>query len=144
MCYMTLLSTTSLRDLAVFNTPLLQMSRVLPGRPEEVFLQYAQRWFVGSQYGCSCGFRHLTALELGFGVPEEWMPEDDCDIEATLALVAMLRSLIADGAQVDCIDSWAEDDTQADAELAGDMLEDLSGMADASFRLYSTHRFSFR
>ena len=139
---MTLLSTTSPRDLTVFNTPLLQMSRVLPSRPEAVFLQHAHRWFVGSQYGCSCGFRHLTSQELGFGTPEEWMPEDDCDIEATLELVAMLRSLIADGAQVDCIDSWAEDETQALAELAGDMVVDLSAMADASFRLYSMHRFS--
>ena len=142
MCYMTLLSTTSLRDLAVFNTPLLQMSRVLPGRPEEVFLQYAQRWFVGSQYGCSCGFRHLTALELGFGAAEEWMPEDDCDIEATLELVVMLRSLIADGAQVDCIDSWAEDEVQPDVALAGDIAVDLSAIADASFRLYSMYRLS--
>ena len=72
------------------------------------------------------------------------MPEDDCDIDATLELVAMLRSLITDGAQVDCIDSWAEDETQLTAELAGDVVVDLSAMADTSFRLYSTYRFSLR
>ena len=142
MCYMAMLSTTSLRDLTAFNTPLLQMSSELPGRPEEVFLQHPQRWFVGSQYGCSCGFRHQTSIELGFAPHEEWMPEDDCDMEATLELVAMLRALIAEGAQVDCVDSWAEDAVPQHPELAGDLQVDLSAVADAHFWLFSQHRIS--
>ena len=142
MCYMTVLSTTSSRDLTVFNTPLLQMTRELPGRPAEVFLQHPQRWFVGSQYGCSCGFRHLVYADEGFVPPEEWMPEDDCDIEATLELVAMFRALIAEGAQVDCIDSWVEDEVPPSAELAGDWIVDLSAMPDANFRLFTRYRFA--
>ena len=73
MCYMILLSTDSEADLSLYNDKLIEFTSELPGLAEEALLNHPKKWFVGSQHGCSCGFRHLyvTSVELGFGVPED-------------------------------------------------------------------------
>ena len=143
MCYKTVLSTSSGCDLQAFNTPLLHFEREMPGVPEEAHLRYPQRWFVGSQYGCSCGFRHLTSYELGFAAPEDWMPEDADDITASLQLVAVVRSLQQAGEQLDCIDAWTDDEPRADAHVEALVVE-LGSLADAQFCLFAGYRFDLR
>lgn len=143
MCYMLLLSTDSPEDLSAYNDSLIAFARELPGIPEESLLTHQARWFVGSAHGCSCGFRHLTvqSVELGFGEPVGWFPEESADIEATFKFIAIVRRLVEQGAQVECIDAWAHDDTPA--ALAGTVRVDLSVVTDRQFRFFENHRLIF-
>jgi hypothetical protein len=141
---MTVLSTNSPADLALRNGPLVRFSRDMPGLPEERYLEHEHKWFIGSRYGCSCGFRHLAvgSVELGFGEPEDWYPEEAEDIQATLRVIAAIRQLVDAGAQVDCVDAWAHGQVEA-AELAGSLGVDLAVVGDAAFRFFENHRFVF-
>jgi hypothetical protein len=141
---MTVLSTTSCTDLSLHNTDLIRFSRELPGVPEERFLTHAFKWFVGSRSGCSCDLRHLSAgsIELGFGEPEEWFPEESDEIDATRNFSEIVRNLVSLGEQVDCVDAWASDG-QAAASLAGDIEVNLSAIRDTEFRFFERHRFTF-
>ncbi|WP_220814208.1 hypothetical protein [Pseudomonas paralcaligenes] len=107
MCYMTVISTTSEVDLTLLNTPLMQFSRSISGVPEAELLQYPQKWFLGSKDGCSCDFRHLDrgSADLGFSQPVDWWPEDQEDIDATLQVLEVFRSILAGGHDLDCIDA---------------------------------------
>jgi hypothetical protein len=144
MCYLTLLSTDDDRDLALSNTPLLRFDRALPGIPEEVWLQFAHRWYVGSVSGCSCQLRHLMGptADFGFCEPVDWFPEEAGDIEATRHFASVARRLRHDGASVDCIDAWAHGQSVA-APLAGDVDVDLSRIDDRAFRFFENYRFTF-
>ena len=120
------------------------MSRTLPGLPEETYLAFPNRWFVGSQSGCSCSFRHLSAgsAELGFGEPEDWFPEDTLAIEATLQAISLIRSLVKTGASVDVVDAWTGEDKEL-RPLDGDIEVDLEETHDGQFRFYENYRFTF-
>ena len=141
---MTLLSTTSSEDLAIGNNDLVRFSRVLPGLPEEKYLAFPYKWFIGSQAGCSCSFRHLyvTSIELGFGTPEDWYPEEANDITATHQAISLIRSLIEKGEKVDVIDAWADGKAEA-VPLSGDIEVNLTEVDNESFRFFENHRFSF-
>jgi hypothetical protein len=143
MCYMVLLSTDSPKDLTECNDSLISFSRELPPLAEALQLSYPNKWFVGSRHNCSCGFRHLYigSVELGFGQPEEWFPEETEDIEATVCFVNVIRNLLADGASVDCIDAWGHESSHAN--LSGTVAVDLSGMGVLEFRFFENHRFVF-
>ncbi len=145
MCYMTVLSTTSDADLAVGNSETVQFSRELPGVPEETYLRFKNKWYVGSNSGCSCEFRHLlvASVELGFGPPEDWFPEAPSDVEATRHVIRSIRALVETGEQVDCVDAWAHGQESADP-LAGDIEVDLPQVSDEAFRFFESHRFTFR
>jgi len=144
MCYVTLLSTTSEDDLARNNSGLVTFSRVLPGVPEEKYLRYHSKWYIGSKAGCSCDFRHLVAssVPLGFGEPEGWFPEDRENIEATKQVISVIRKLVSAGAEVDCVDAWAHGKEEAEP-LAGDLEVDLAEVSDARFRFFEAYRFTF-
>ena len=144
MCYMTLLSTTSTDDLSLANNDLVRFSRELPGIPEEKYLAFPRKWFVGSKSGCSCSFRHLyvSSVVLGFGEPVDWFPEDASDIEATRELIAAVRALVEKGENVDLVDIWAHGQGEA-GPLDGELEVDLREVADATFRLFENHRFTF-
>ena len=144
MCYMTVLSTSSDADLAAGNNELVRFTRELPGIPEESYLQYKYRWYLGSKSGCSCEFRHLyvNSVGLGFEVPQEWFPEEPSDIEATLQVAAAIRVLVEGGESVDCVDAWAHGQTVADP-LAGDIQVNLSEVSNERFRFFESHRFTF-
>jgi hypothetical protein len=144
MCYMTLLSTTADIDLSLGNNDLVRFSRELPGIPEETYLGFKNKWFIGSKSGCSCEFRHLyvKSVELGFGLPEDWMPEEQSDIEATHQIIASIRSLVESGANVDCVDAWSQDQTVA-APLAGEVEVDLATVSNEAFRFFEMHKFVF-
>ncbi len=145
MRYMTVLSTTSDADLAVGNNETVQFSRELPGVPEETYLRFKNKWYVGSKSGCSCEFRHLYvgSVELGFGPPEAWFPEAPSEIEATRQVIRSIRALVESGEKVDCVDAWAQGQESADP-LAGDIEVDLTQVSDEAFRFFESHRFTFR
>ncbi|MDD5271596.1 MAG: hypothetical protein PHU14_02640 [Methylovulum sp.] len=141
---MTLLSTTAEDDLALNNNGLVRFSSELPKIPEAKYLGFKNHWYIGSESGCSCGFRHLCtgSVELGFGEPEDWYPEEASDIEATRQVIAIIRNLVARGEFVDCIDAWAHGQETAEP-LAGDLEINLAKINDASFRFFENHRFLF-
>jgi hypothetical protein len=141
---MTLLSTTSSEDLAFGNNDLVRFSKVLPDLPEEKYLAFPNKWFIGSQAGCSCSFRHLyvTSVELGFGTPEDWYPEKVNDIAATHQVITLIRSLVEKNEEVDLIDAWADGKTEA-LPLDGDIEVNLKEVSNESFRFFENHRFSF-
>lgn len=140
---MLLLSTDSKENLAVHNCELLSFSRALPGLSEEPLLQHKEKWFVGSKSGCSCSFRHLYvgSVELGFGEPEEWYPEESEDIQATLKFIGIVRELVSDGASVECIDAWSHGAELAN--LAGSIEVNLFELSNSQFRFFENHRFVF-
>jgi hypothetical protein len=140
MCYMLYLSTTSDEDLTQFNSRLIRFTR--PGDDElasAAILKYPQRWFVGSSKGCSCGFRHLADGEFAFEEPRDWLPEEEDEIEATVALYRIIETLVSAGHRVDCLDRWR--DTAHDGTRS--MKVDLRVVSDKAFRLFENHHFIF-
>jgi hypothetical protein len=144
MCYMTVLSTTSGDDLARHNNELVQFSRELPGIPEEKYLAFPYKWFIGSKSGCSCSFRHLCkeSIELGFTIPVDWYHEEESDIEATRQVCAAIRTLVTTGTQVDAVDAWAHGQTEA-APLNDTIEVNLAKVSDDTFRFFENYRFVF-
>ena len=141
MCYMIYLSTDSGQDLSQGDQPPLLMFEKDPERPEPgiVLLRHPHKWFVGAAGACSCYFRHLSAIELGFGAPEDWYPEDAEDIETTKQFYDMVAGLLSAGNQVDCVSQWV--DTPADAITHLDV--DLAVVPREAFRFFEDHHFTF-
>ena len=144
MCYMTIVSTTSEADLTKLNTPLVRFSKDTSGVPEVIFLNYPHKWFLGSKDGCSCAFRHIGdgAMELGFSEPVDWWEESQEDLEATLQVVEVFRTILRDGHRLDCIDTWASH-SKDPQRLAGDLDVNLGEMSAKSFRFFEGYRFEF-
>jgi hypothetical protein len=138
---MILLSTTAKDDLSVHNSELVQFSKDIPSIPERQLLKNPQQWFVMSKEGtCSCSFRHLYSVELGFGEPVEWYPEEPDAIDATSRVIGVIRHLVGSGSRVDCIDAWEGGSSLPFAELE----VDLGRVSDRAFRFYENHHFVFR
>ncbi len=140
MCYTVLLSTTSGADLSAESTEGVHFDRAAAEHELAPLLKHPHRWYVGSSSGCSCTFRHTCSPELGFGVPEEWCPEEPAELQATAVFIAVVRKLLDSGCQVDCIDAWT-------GASPGDLraLEvDLSAIRDDEFRFFENHHFVFR
>ena len=135
MCFMTILSTNADYDLSLANNELIQFVKKLPGIPEEKYLRFENKWFLASNAGCSCNFRHLSGdtIELGFGEPEAWFQEDSDAIEATRQIAANIRTQIQQGANVDCFDAWAHGQKDAAAPI-DDIEVNLAQVSDAAFR----------
>ncbi len=140
MCYALILSTTSAADLAQSNRSDIKFIRDIPNRLSTDRLRYSNKWYIGSRTGCSCSFRHLAGPAFDFGIPEDWFPEEKSDIEATLAFIRLVRSLLASGEQVDCIDLWEGDGGE---KLAETRRVDLSTVRDDEFRFFENHHFEF-
>jgi len=138
MCYALLLSTTSSDDLSQLNNDAVKFNAI-PERLSSNHLLYLHKWYIGSRTGCSCSFRHLYGPEFEFGVPEDWFPEEQSDIEATLQLIRWIRSLITKGEKVDCIDLWESDET----EPLPPMPIHLKQIRDEEFRFFENHHFNF-
>ena len=139
MCYEVILSIDSDIDLALFNEDGLAFSKDIPESGFLTYLDHPYRWYVGSYSGCSCGFRHLTNPELGFGPPESWCPEEPEDIHGTLAFLRVLRHLLEIGHQVDCVSYWYN----ADASSCRQLDVDLNALQDEAFRFFENYHFSF-
>jgi hypothetical protein len=142
---MTIISTTSDIELTNYNSKYVVFDKVIPSLPEEVFLQHAHKWYVGSKDGCSCGFRHLMSEnypDLGFSEPEDWFEEDQEDIEATIELFIVFNEIISSGSKLDCVNAWAGDSNNA-PKLSGDIIVDLTKVSKKTFRLVENYRFEF-
>ena len=79
MCYNLYLSTDNQKKLSEYNTELVKFRRI--GKSDKscftTLLKNSNKWYVGSKSGCSCTFRHLASIELGFGETK-----NDSDSEA--------------------------------------------------------------
>ncbi len=144
MCYMTVLSTTTKEDLSIYNNEFFQFSKEYEFIPEAKYLAFQNKWLLTAEFGCSCGFRHLCggSVELGFGEPEEWFPEETSTIEATRQAIEVIRSLVEKAEQVDCVDAWCSNQEEAEP-LEGDLDVNLASTENLSFRFFENYRFNF-
>ena len=140
MCYTLYLSTSSPEDLTKYNSDLIIFKR-LDGEDNEYssMLKNQEKWYVGSKSGCSCTFRHLASIELGFDEPQDWYPEDDDDLKATTDLFRVIARLVSQGNQVDCLDTWegaVRDEIKA-------KIVNLNAVSEKTFRLFENYHFVF-
>ena len=139
MCYALYLSTTSKKDLAALNSDMVRFERLSDDEGHASVLKYPEKWYVGSKSGCSCNFRHLTSVELGFGEPLDWYPEEEDDIQATAELFKVIFRLVSEGNQVDCLDFWEGMERGEVKTLA----VDLRTVPEKAFRFFENHQFVF-
>jgi len=133
------LSTTSKEDLAELNSDMVRFERLSDDEGPASVLMYAQEWYIGSKSGCSCNFRHLTSVELGFGEPLDWYPEEEGDIVATAELYKVIFRLVSEGNQVDCLDFW---EGMERGEIKT-MSVDFTTVPEKAFRFFENHHFVF-
>ena len=139
MCYSVYISTDSAESLDQYNSDLVRFETISDAKddPCTLLLEFPYKWYVGSKTGCSCSFRHLVSIELGFSDPVDWYEEEKDDIEATHELYSTLGRLLSEGYRVDLIDAWQgvppEDIATVDVSL-----DDVPGTA---FRMFENHRF---
>lgn len=139
MCYGVYISTDSPENLTVRNSELLRFEKVVDPNSDPCIhvLDFPNRWYIGSKSGCSCTFRHLYSVDLGFGEPENWYPEEKDELDATLELYTFLASLVSAGYQVDLLDRW--EGTQAeDIKILDVSLDDVS---EKAFRMFENYKF---
>lgn len=140
MCYSIYLSTDADLDLSKNNSDLVHFIKESVPQRYRSLLKFPNQWFVGSKSICSCTFRHLHSIELGFCKPQNWYPEDEQAIEATLIFIKIVREVVNKGYQVDCIDIW-EADSQSDIFQ---FIVNLDHIRDDQFRFYENHHFIFK
>ena len=141
MCYALYLSTDNQKDLTKHNSDLVRFEPILNDDENHftMLLKNRNKWYVGSKSGCSCTFRHLKSIELGFGEPEDWYREDQEEIDATKELFHLIEQLIFCEDQVDCISIWEG----SDPEDVVKMDVQLSFLSEVSFRFFENHHFVF-
>jgi hypothetical protein len=142
MCYAVYLSTNSSIALTSDNADLVRFESITDETVDPIMgvLAFANKWYVSSRSGCSCTFRHLMSIELGFSEPVSWYHEGQDHIEATKMLYDVISKLLFSGYNLDCIDRW-EGAKPDDIKTLVISLDDVSQKA---FRLFENHRFIFR
>ncbi|GMV83887.1 MAG: hypothetical protein AMXMBFR7_50710 [Planctomycetota bacterium] len=144
MCYAVYISTDSATDLSGRNTDLLRFKRVddSSADPCIALLDFPNQWYVGSKATCSCTFRHLhtSAVELGFGAPEDWCPEGQDEIDATKELFSVLSEIVSSGYSLDLVDRW-EGSQPGDIKIVNVYIGEISR---ESFRMFEDHKFRFK
>ncbi len=141
MCYSVYISTDFEGDLSRFSSALIRFEKDFPGCDPEIMdlLLYEHPWYLGSKAGCSCTFRHLLSVELGFGEPVDWYAEQPDEIEATGLFYDVVTRLLSSGHKVDCIEIWAGTKQDQIKRLA----VDLSSISRDAFRFFENHHFVF-
>jgi len=141
MGYALYLSTDSQKDLTKHNSDLVRFEPISNDDENHftMLLKNRNKWYVGSKSGCSCTFRHLKSIELGFGEPEDWYREDQDEIDATKELFNLIDQLIFCEDQVDCISIWEG----SDPEDVVKMDVQLSLLSEVSFRFFENRHFVF-
>jgi len=139
VCYSIYLSTNSDQDLSAENCDLVSFSKEPVPEPYRSLLKFPHQWFVGSKSMCSCTFRHLFSIELGFGEPVDWYEEGEDEIAATLLFINIIRRISKLGFQVDCIDTWEGTGREDIIEIS----VNLDDIADDQFRFFENHHFVF-
>jgi hypothetical protein len=139
VCYSIYLSTDSKADLSAENSELVSFLKEPVPEPYQSLLEYPQHWYAGSMSGCSCTFRHLYSVELGFSEPVDWYEEGEDEIAATLLFIKVIRQLSKLGFQVDCVDTWYGAGRDDIAEL----IVNLDHITDEQFRFFENYHFVF-
>lgn len=139
MCYTIYLSTDSPEDLSARNSERVRFERMSEPffDPCTSFLEFTHQWYVGSESGCSCAFRHLTSKDLGFSEPVDWYPEEEQNLISTQELYGTLASLVSAGFRVDLIDIWQGADLANIATLDV-AVDDVPATA---FRMFENYKF---
>jgi hypothetical protein len=142
MCYGVYISTNCLKDLTECNSELVRFEKVtdLNSDPCIALLGFPNIWYVGSKAGCSCTFRHLSAIELGFSEPVEWYDEEQDELDATEQLYRILSQLLALGYRVDLLDRW--EGAQPEGITVVDV--SLDDVSERAFRMFENHRFRLK
>jgi hypothetical protein len=140
MCYELYLSTSSSEDLAKYSSALVHFEcpEDLDNKIAAILLNPA-KWYVGSQSGCSCTFRHLAGGDLNFDKPQDWFPEERDNLRATAELYRVIASLAQGGEKVDCLDLWPG----AEPTQIKTMPVSLSVVPEKAFRLFEDYHFVF-
>ena len=76
-------------------------------------------------------------MDLGFGHPVDWFPEDDDDIESTSAFYNFMAHLVWQGYKFDLIDLLE----QSGPECIRQLVVSLSEVPRESFRFFENYRF---
>ena len=141
MCYLVYISTDFEGDLSRHNSALIRFEKDFSNCAPEVMdlLLYKYSWYVASKAGCSCTFRHLSSIELGFGKPVGWYEEHLDEIEATKIFYDEISGLISQGNKVDCIEIWSGTKKDHIKRLK----VDLSLIARDDFRFFENYHFVF-
>lgn len=140
MCYMVYLATDCPDDFSCKSSDLVRFTKLSGEACSKLRnLNHEHKWFVGSQSGCSCTFRHLCreSVGLGFRAPENWFPEKQDAIDATLQLYDILKEIVQRRYQVELLDCWSGDEDE-DA-LFLDV--SLTAVSSDHFRLFERHVF---
>ncbi len=142
MCYSIYISTDITEDLTVHNSELVRFERLSDSDsdPTAVLLEYPHKWYIGSKSGCSCTFRHLMSIDLGFSDPVDWHKEEKDDIAATQELYSIFFKVLSSGYHIDLIDSW-QGAQPIDIKVLDVSLSDVSLTA---FRLFENHKFKLK
>lgn len=142
MCYALYISTDSPEDLSKRNSELVRFDKVTDSNTDPCvrLLDFPNHWYVGSKSGCSCTFRHLISIDLGFSDPVDWYKEEPEELDATRELYFTLADLLSSGHCVDLIDRWEgaqpEDITFLDVSL--------DDVANTAFRMFENHKFRLK
>lgn len=128
-------------DLTQHNSILINFNNHFSNFEPEIrdLLLYEYHWYVGSKSGCSCTFRHLSSVEIGFGKPVDWYEENSDSIKATRIFYDVALSLISSGNTIDCIDIWSGTIKDQIKRLK----VDLSTIKRDEFRFFENHHFIF-
>ncbi|MCX5892705.1 MAG: hypothetical protein NTW80_06995 [Deltaproteobacteria bacterium] len=78
-------------------------------------------------------------MELGFGEPVDWFPEEEDELRATTELYRVIDRLVSQGNLVDCLDIWMG---AAQCDLK-EMVVDLKAVSEHAFRLFENYHFVF-
>jgi len=141
MCYLVYMSTDFPGDLTQHNSILISFNKHFSDFEPEIMdlLLYKYHWYVGSKSGCSCTFRHLSSVEIGFGKPVDWYEENSDAIKATRIFYNVALSLISSGNTIDCIEIWSGTIKDQIKRLK----VDLSTIKRDEFRFFENHHFIF-
>ena len=154
MCNLVHFSTTSQEDLS-----LLPHDNYIVQHPDEdsaphiAHLQHPNKWYLACRFGgCSCHFRHLgmfvidprTGNMIGVADGEFLTPEQDSydqsdeqEREDAKAVYDLIARLLAEGHQVDLLDSWNGEDLDQLRSLE----VSLSRVPRDAFRFFDGYRF---
>ena len=142
MCYGVYISTDSSEDLTKRNSELIRFEKITDTNddPYTRLLDFPNRWYIGSKSGCSCTFRHLLSIELGFSEPVDWYKEEQDEINATRELCSTFDVLLSSGHQVDLLDRWQG--VKPEKIVVLDVSLDV--VDEKSFRLFENHKFRLK
>ena len=142
MCYGVYISTDSMEDLSRRNSELVRFEKVSDSNadPCVTLLDFPNQWYVGSKSGCSCTFRHLTSIDLGFSDPVDWYKEEQDELDATWELYSTLTDLLSSGNHVDLIDRW--EGAQPEDIIIVDVSLDV--VSKTAFRMFENHKFKLK